>query len=186
MVRDWRGMRNLASRLLEESTGENLDAWNRKIELEGPADEKILRLWLGQRGVTGFTQSYLVVEKLGNPDDLAVTGPELIDGQYADRPALRAVYDALIAAATAQGDVTVQAHRTYVLLYSPLRVYARVESPSPDRIELQLRLDKIPAGGRLEPSTVHENLPVRIVLRSPGDLDAETLAWLQQAYVENC
>jgi len=185
MIRNWGGMRALASRLLLESTGEDLDGWNHRVEREGPSDEKILRIWLSQRGVTGFTQSYLVVERFGYPDDLAVIGEELIDGQYNDRPALRAVFDRLVKAATANDNVSVQPRKTHVSLFSPLRMFARLESPAPDRIDLHLRLEAIPAGSRLQPSTAFENLPARISLESIEDVDDEVLEWLQQAYAEN-
>ncbi len=39
---------------------------------------------------------------------------ELVDGQYADRPQLRPVLDAVLAAASALGPVTVQARKTCV------------------------------------------------------------------------
>src|SRR5262245_56185875 len=65
MLRDWSGMREMASRLLVEATGNDLEDWNRKVETEGPSDEKLLRIWLAQRGVRGFSQSYLMVERFG-------------------------------------------------------------------------------------------------------------------------
>lgn len=185
MVRDWRGMRSLASGLLLEATGEDLEAWNRRVEREAPSDEKLLRIWLAQGGVTGFTQAYLVVERLGYPDDLAVTADELTDGQYADRPALRPIYEAILEAASAPGEVVVQARKTHVSLHTPLRMFARVESPAPDRIELFLRIEDAPPGGRLQPSSEHEKLPARITLKAPADLDDETRGWIEQAYAEN-
>jgi hypothetical protein len=185
IMRDWSGMRDMASRLLVEATGEDLENWNRLVESEGPSDEKLLRIWLSQRGVRGFTQSYLMVERFGYPDDLAVIGEELVDGQYADRPALRPVYERLIDAAMSQGDVTVQPRKTHVSLFSPARMFARVEAPTPDRIDLYLRLDGMRAGGRLHASEAYANLPVRVSVRTLLDLDDELMAWLQQACVEN-
>lgn len=185
IMRDWRGMRDMASRLLVEATGTDLEDWNRRVESEGPSDEKLLRIWLGQRGVRGFTQSYLMVERFGYPDDLVVIGEELIDAQYADRPALRPVYERLIDAAMSQGDVAVQPRKTHVSLFSPLRMFARVETPSPDRIDVYLRLEGIHAGGRLQTSDAYDNLTHVISVRTLLDLDDELVEWLQQAYVEN-
>lgn len=185
MVRDWLGMRRLASRFLKESTGEDLETWNRRVELEGPSDEKILRIWLAQRGVTGFTQSYLVVERFGYPDELAVTADELVDGLFADRPALRLVYEAIVDAMKGHGDVLILPMKSRVSFLSPLRLFARVDSPSPDRLDLHLRLEGIPVGGRLEKSEAYENLPIRIGLGSPADFDDEVRGWLHQAYAEN-
>ena len=186
MIRDWRGMRALASRFLHEATGQDLDAWNRRVQREGPSDEKLLRIWLAQRGVTGFTQAYLVVERFGYPDDLAVTEEELVDGLFADRPAMKPVYDALIEAAASLGDHMVQARKSHVSLHSPLRMFARVEVPAADRLDLYLRLEGIAPQGRLQPSSAHENLPVFITLTQREDLDAEVIGWFEQAYAENC
>jgi hypothetical protein len=127
-----------------------------------------------------------MVERFGYPDDLVVIGEELVDGQYMDRPALRPVYDRLIEAATAQGDVAVQPRKTHVSLFSPLRMFARIETPSPDRIDVYLRLEGVSPGGRLVSSNAYENLPYRIPVHTLLDLDAEFLGWLEQAYVENC
>jgi hypothetical protein len=99
---------------------------------------------------------------------------------------LRPVYDRLIEAATAQGDVAVQPRKTHVSLFSPLRMFARIETTSPDRIDVYLRLEGVSPEGRLEPSDSYENLPFRIGVHTLLDLDGELLGWLQQAYVENC
>jgi hypothetical protein len=39
--------------------------------------------------------------------------------------------------------------------------------------------------GRLLPSTIHETMRVRVALERPGDVDAEVIALLEQAYLEN-
>jgi hypothetical protein len=47
---------------------------------------------------------------------------ELIAGQYVDRPQLRPVLDAVLAALPALGPVTVQARKTFVSLSTPRRI----------------------------------------------------------------
>ena len=86
-------------RLLEESTGEGLDTWDRRIQREGVRDEQSLRAWLAQQGVTGYAQTLLVMERFGYPDFLVASAEQLIDGQYADRAQLRPIFDAIINAA---------------------------------------------------------------------------------------
>jgi hypothetical protein len=51
-----------------------------------------------------------------NPGFLTAYADELVSGQYADRPALRPVLDAVLAAAPALGPVTVQARKSCVSL----------------------------------------------------------------------
>ena len=60
-IRDWQGMKDMSACLLLERTGEDLAAWNRRIKSERLEDEKSLRTWLAQQGVTGYAQSLLVM-----------------------------------------------------------------------------------------------------------------------------
>src|SRR5216117_3814172 len=183
-VRDWEGMRAMSERLLEERTGKGVATWNRRIKKEGLDDEKSLRAWLTKQGVTGYAQTPLVMERFGYPDFLTATADELIDGQYADRPQLRPILDAVLAAAAGLGDVTIQARKTFVALVSPRRTFARVQATAKDRVDLALRIGVKPTG-RLQPSKINETMPVHISLRSPEDFDAEARRWLKGAYSEN-
>ena len=62
------------------------------------ADEASLRAWLSKKGVTGYPAMLLVMERFGYPDYLQASADDLIETQYADRPAMRAIYDAVLAA----------------------------------------------------------------------------------------
>ncbi len=183
-TRDWEAMRTMSARLLEERTGKGVDTWNRRIKKEGFANEESLRSWLTKQGVTGYAQTLLVMERFGYPDFLTATADELIDGQYADRPQLRPILDAVLAAAAGLGDVTIQARKTFVALVSPRRTFARVQPTAKDRVDLALRIGVKPTG-RLQPSKINETMPVHISLRSPEDFDAEARRWLKGAYSEN-
>ena len=182
---DWQKSREMWIRLLEESTGEGLDTWNRRIQREGVRDEQSLRAWLAQQGVTGYAQTLLVMERFGYPDFLVASAEQLIDGQYADRPQLRPVLDAIINAALEFGDVTIQARKTYVSLVSPRRTFARVQPTTKTRVDLGLRLEGQKPGGRLEPSTIQETMKLKISLTSVEQVDDEVVRWLRQAYDEN-
>lgn len=185
-VRDWQGMREMSARLLRERTGEDVEAWNRRIKEERLDDEKRLRAWLAGHGVTGYAQSLLVMERFGYPAFLLASADALIAGQYADRPQVRPIFDALIDAAAGLGEVTIQACKTYVSFLSPRRTFARVKATTKDRVDLGLRLEGQKPGGRLEPSKIHETMPLQISLAAPDEVDAEVLGWLQQAYDQNC
>ncbi len=58
-------MKAMALRLLEQRTSEDLATWNRRVQGEGPGEEASLRAWLAERGVTGYPQSLLVMERFG-------------------------------------------------------------------------------------------------------------------------
>ena len=184
-VRDWQGIRAMFERLLEERTGTGVATWNLRIKKERLDDEKSVRAWLTKQGVTGYAQTLLVMERFGYPDFLTATADELIDGQYADRPDLRPIFDAVVKAAVGLGDVTVQARKTYVSLVSPRRTFARVQPTTKNRVDLALRLDGEKPGGRLRPSKIHETMPVQIGLSSPKEVDVEAVRWLRRAYRES-
>lgn len=71
MVRDWSAMRQLSEQVLIKRTGEDVEAWNARIAADPPTHEAALRGWLSARGVTGYAQMLLVMERFGYPDFLA-------------------------------------------------------------------------------------------------------------------
>ena len=110
---------------------------------------------------------------------------QLIEAQYADYPALRAVLDGILRAARSLGSVEVQARKTYISLRAPRRTFARVQRRTQDRVDLQLRLERVRPGGRLRPSKVHATMRLEIGLTSADQVDAEVVVWLRRAYLEN-
>lgn len=128
----------------------------------------------GQIGEAGLTVTVLSAE-----------ARELIDGQFADRPHLRPVLDAVLAALPGIGPVTVQARTTLVSLVTPRRTFAVVRATTKNRVDLGLRLDSTPPGGRLLAARDIGAATVRIALSAPDDLDEEALGWLRRAYQEN-
>lgn len=121
----------------------------------------------------------------GYPDFLTPGADELIAGQYADRPHLRPILDAVLAAVPTLGPVTVQARTTIVSLVTPHRTFAVVQARTKSRVDLGLRLDDQQPGGRLLAARDLGATTVRIPLTSPGDVDEEVLGWLRRAYGEN-
>src|SRR5262245_20233076 len=181
-IRDWKGMRDMSARLLKERTGEDVDAWNRRVKKERFNDEKTLRVWLTKQGVTGYAQSLLVMERFGYPDFFLASADQLVEGQYEDRPHLRPILDAIIDAAAGLGEVTIQARKTYVSLVSPRRTFARVQATTKNRVDLGLRLDGQKPGGRLQPSKIHETMRLQISFTTRDEVDSEALDLLQRAY----
>jgi hypothetical protein len=185
--RTWEAMRLRDIELLEERTGEGLDVWNARVAARAPTDEADLRTWLAQQGVTGYPAMLLVMERFGYPDYLLGGADELIDGQYADRPALRPILDALLAVVPSVGDVEVQARKTYVTLLTPRRTFASIEPRTKSRVDLGMRLPNPLLDGRLEPATSmgQSGVTARIGLASAADVDEEVVGWLRTAYAAN-
>jgi hypothetical protein len=116
---------------------------------------------------------------------LTAEADDLIAGQYRDRPRLRPVLDAVLAALPALGPVTVQARGTIVSLVTPRRTFAVVKATTKSRVDLGLRLDSTQPGGRLLPARDIGAATVRIPLTAPDEVDEEVLGWLRRAYDEN-
>lgn len=185
--RTWLEMRERIEKILERRTGDSLDVWVGRVAELGDIDEPGLRAWLTERGVTGYPQMILVMERFGYPDFLLASAGELIDGQYADRPQLRPILDELLVRAVELGDVDVQARKTYVTLVTPRRTFALLRATTRDRVDVGLRLPGVAPGGRLlaAPGLGNDYVNVRIALRSPADVDNSLVDWLRQAYEAN-
>lgn len=115
----------------------------------------------------------------------AAGADELIDGQYKDRPQLRPVLDAVLAALPELGSVTVQARSTLVSLVTPRRAFAVVQATTKSRVDLGLRLEDVPPQGRLVPAKNLGQATMRIPLTTPEEIDEEVLGWLRLAYEQN-
>lgn len=137
--------------------------------------------------MTGYPQNMLVMERFGYPAFLTASADELIDGQYADRPELRPILDAVLAQAAAVGEVTVQTRKTYISLVAPRRTFAAVQPATRRRVYLGLRLANQRPAGRLESaaSLGSSAAAVRIGLASVDEVDDEVEGWLRRAYQEN-
>src|SRR5438477_10537325 len=132
--RSWQEMRDQEIAWLVERTGAGLEAWNLRVRESGAPNEPELKAWLNEQGVTGYPQMLLVMERFGYPDYLQATADELIDGQYADRPDLRPILDAILGLLPTVGEVEVQARKTYVALLTPKRTFAAVQPTTRKRV----------------------------------------------------
>ncbi len=186
--RSWRAMLDEYSRRLLQKTGEDVERWNQRILEEAPGDEPGVRAWLDERGIHGYTQMLLIMERFGYPDYLQTPDDELIDNQYADRPHLRPIFDQLIARARAvHPEIEVVGRKTYTPLYTPRRQFAVIKATTKKRVDLGLRLDGHQPSGRLvqAKNLGNETINLRIPLESASDVDDEVDAYLDLAWNEN-
>jgi len=177
----------IEERLLRD-TGMDIAAWNARVRAEAaPKNQPDLRSWLIRHGVTGYGAMLLVYETFGYPDYLEATADELLDGQYADRPNLRPIHDAVVAALPSIGEVELQNRKTYVALIGPKRTFASIQATTKSRVDVGLRLDGVAPSGRLEAakSIGQSSMTHKIGLASPADLDADVLGWIRRAYEAN-
>jgi hypothetical protein len=173
--------------LLKRRTGDDVEVWNTRVRESAASDEASLRTWLTEQGVTGYPQNLLVMERFGYPAFLLASADELIDGQYADRPSLRPILDAVLVRAGRASNVTIQARKTYVSLLTPRRTFATVQATTRRRVDLGLRLANAPLGGRLQAaaSMGSSSATARIGLAAVDEVNDEVEHWLRRAYEEN-
>lgn len=186
-TRSWQEMYAEIARRLERTSGADVATWKSRIEANGSADEASLRAWLTEQGVTGYGQQLLVMERFGYPAWALAQPDALVEAQYADRPALRPILDALLLAAGAIGPVTIQARKGYVALLTQRRTFASIEPTTRSRVDLGLRLpDVAPAGRALAATSLGQSaMTHRIPLASADDIDDEVGSWLRRAYDAN-
>ena len=181
----WADIRLWEIGMLQQSTGSGLEHWLARIRELAPADEHALRGWLTAEGVSGYPRALLVHETFGYPDSTVRAADELIDAQYADRPTLRPILDAVLLYAGDLDDVSIQTRTTHVALTGPTRIFAVVQPTTVHRVDLGLRIG-MPADApdtRLRPaSDLGADFPARIPLTSAGEVDSEVAAWLKPAY----
>lgn len=184
--RSWDEMRGWMLELLMRS-GHGVDEWNRRLDEAGATDEKSTRAFLDAHGVHGYAQTLMVFERYGYPDFFTASADELIAAQYADRPALRPIYDRIALIALSLGEGHLQARKGYVSLVGPRRTYARVRASTRKRVDLILRSDAdwgddrfIPAGGAVDwPGAVKAGL------NEVSDVDHAIEDALRRTYEEN-
>lgn len=122
---------------------------------------------------------------MSEPANCVIADAHLIDGQYADRPHLRPILDAVLAALPGLGPVTVQARGTLVSLISSRRTFAVVMPTTKNRVDLGFRLANAEPGGRLRPARDVGQATVRVPLSTPDEVDDEAIGWLRRAYEES-
>lgn len=177
--------------LLERRTGQGVPEWRARITQQALKDEPALRSWLTSQGVEGYPQQLLVFETFGYPDFLTATADDLIDAQYADRPALRPILDRLIEVAEAldgPGQITVQARKGFVTLQTRRRKFAVIRPATNTRVNLGLRTElPLASSTRFQPADPgrSNDMRTKVALSTPQEIDAEITAALRQAYAEN-
>lgn len=181
----WADIRLWEIGMLQQSTGSGLEHWLARIGELAPPDVQALRDWLTVEGVSGYPRALLVHETFGYPDSTVRAADELIDAQYADRPTLRPILDAVLLYAGDLDDVSIQTRTTHVVLAGPIRTFAVVQPTTVDRVDLGLRI-AMPVDApdtRLSPAShLGADFPARIALTSPAQVDSEVAAWLKHAY----
>jgi hypothetical protein len=194
-AKDWREMHEWSAQLLRRQTGQTVEEWNERIRESGISTRDDLQLWLVRHDINGYAQQLLIMERFGYPDFMVKSAEELVEDQFADRRHLRPVFDEVIGAGVGiaqQGQVEVQARKTFVTLRTRRRKFAMVKATTRTRIDLGLRIVDLTDGhprsvDRLQSAKVlrDDAMTHRIPLSRLEDVDDEVCYWLALAYEQN-
>lgn len=190
-VKTWQEMLEHNTGLLLRRTGHDVAWWLAEARAQAIVSEADTRRWLAANGVSGYAQNPVMWELFGYPDFFLKDAGQLLDGQYADRPALRPIADAVIALVQAWGEsgtaiMEIQLRKTYFTLNTSRRKFAQVTPVSKSAVDIFLRLDEAPAG-RLEAVNVRAGDPFtrKVRLREAADVDANLAEILLRSYAAN-
>ncbi len=168
---------------MPEKTGKSLPQWlaivkKSKLDKHG----LIVKHLKSDHGMThGFAN--LVAHKALN-SDAGSSETDLVEAQYSGPKAeLKPIYDAIIRAAEACGDVEVSPKKAYVSLRRT-KQFAIVQPSTRTRVDLGLNLkgedptDRLEASGSFNAMVSH-----RVRLEKAGDVDKAVKAWIRKAWL---
>ena len=167
---------------LPARTGRGLDEWFAVVDAAGYEKHgQILSHLKSEYGVSHGFANLIAARALSRGQ--AATGDDLVDAQYEGRKApLRPLYERLVAEVTAFGaDVEVAPKKTSVSLRRK-KQFALIEAPSATRLQLGLNLRTAVATERLR--VAGGMCTHRVDVTSSGEIDAELIGWLHEAYEE--
>jgi predicted transport protein len=171
---------------LEAKTGRSLEEWLKVAKRSGLEKHGQIVAFLKEKH--GVTHGYanLVAHSALKSDAVSVAaeGVDLVAAQYAGAKApLRPLYDALAARVQAFGkDVELAPKKAYVSLRRS-KQFGLLQPSTATRVDVGLNLKGVPAKGRLEASGSFNSMCThRVRIESTGEIDAELLSWLKQAY----
>jgi len=167
---------------LETKTGRSLQKWIAIASKGGQKHGEIVKFLKQDHGLTHGYANLVAQRTLQAAQGGPGSGQDLVAAQYSGpRAALRPIHDALVEVCRALGkDVEVSPKKTGVSLRRA-RQFALIQPATNTRIDLGLKLEGVPIGGRLEkwPSTMCTH---RVRLESLKQIDRELRGLLKQAY----
>lgn len=186
---------------LDQTTDHDLDGWLEILAVSPVASEdaKAQQAWLkSEYGVGGTTAMTLVSYASGaepekfDDDAYLAKAQEYVETMFAKKPALRPIYDAVVALALSLGDdVGLSPGKTIVPIYRA-HVIGQIKPSTKTRLDLGLAFKGlqdegsaaelpervVPTGG-LEKG---DRITHRIPLHSADEVDDEVARWLGVAY----
>lgn len=166
---------------LQVKTGKSLDQWVRIVKSSGQEKHGQIVAFLKKEHGIGHGYANLVAHTTlagaGESDDL-------VAAQYAGaRAALRPIYDAIVAKISEFGHDLELAPKKANVSVRRSKQFALIQPSTAARLDIGIKLKGVAAKGRLETSgSFSEMVTHRVRIEKAGDVDAELIGWLKQAY----
>lgn len=167
---------------MKEKTGKTLEEWlaiTQPVGLEKHG--QIVKFLKSDHGIThGFAN--LVAHKTLEAK-VPTESQDLVEIQYANKPNLKPIYDALIAIAQNLGsDMNLSPKKAYVSLRAK-KQFALIQPSTKTRVDLGINLPGKDPVGRLEKSgSFNAMVSHRVRLTDVADVDDEIKSFLKEAY----
>ncbi|MEM8685053.1 MAG: DUF4287 domain-containing protein [Pseudomonadota bacterium] len=169
---------------MKDKTGKTLPQWLALVNKTGLEKHGLIVKHLkSDHGMThGFAN--LVAHK-ALKSDAGSADTDLVAAQYSGPKAdLKPIYDAIIKAARACGDIEVSPKKAYVSLRRS-KQFAIVQPSTRTRVDLGLNLKREAPTERLEASgSFNAMVSHRVRLEKPSDVDNAVKGWIKKAWRE--
>ena len=168
---------------LVESTGKPLDAWIALVTRSGLEKHREIVALLKSKHGLGHGYANLVTHLARGSHAGAAEGDDLVAAQYAGKADLQPIYQRLVTAVRKFGaDVEISPKKGYVSLRRS-KQFGLVQPSTKTRLDVGINLKGVKPAGRLEASgSFNAMVTHRVRLGAVGDVDAELIGWLKQAY----
>ena len=170
-------------RNIEAQTGKSVEAWAALVSAQGHEKHGHMVAWL--KDAHNLSHSHANhIAKRAMRDAAPPPADDPLAPLFAGAKAgLRPLCDQLIDAATALGDDVEIAPKKANISLRRARQFALIQPSTATRLDLGLILKGHPPGARLETSgSFNAMFTHRVRLADAGQIDAELLGWLRQAY----
>ena len=163
---------------LPANTGKSLGEWIAVLDAAHlDKHGEMMALLKEEHGVShGFANFIaLMYRNQGAPE-----GDDLIEKQYATKPTLRPIYDALVDAVSEFGNDVEIAPKSATVSLRRSKQFALVSPTTKTRVDVGINLKGEPGGERLKATGGMCTHSVGVT--SVDDVDDELLSWLREAY----
>lgn len=167
---------------LEEKTGKDLAEW--KAVLAGKGFQKHGEFMAYLKNECGVSHGYanFIAHKFRASDAASSDADDLIEAQYQGKETLRPIFEQLKADILNLADDVEMVPKKAAVSFRRRRQFALVKPSTKTRIDLGLKFDDKPNGGRLESSGPFGTMCThRVQLTDPEQVDDELLQWLRDA-----